>query len=114
MQWIILIGNEDFNLNVFRNLQHYGNNKLTILTKNRIVVDYGHDHIFYEYVEDLIKDYEPADLQRIPFQNPQFIMMIYTSEDLMRQIVSQGNFPKDIYIDDDRGCIVPIKDFIST
>lgn len=112
MQWIILIGNEGFNLNLIRNLQHYGENKTTGLTENRIVVDYGHDHVFYESAEDIMNDYEEDDIKRIPFPNPQFIMMTYTNENLMKQILSQENFPRGIYIDDDNGNIMPIEDFI--
>lgn len=112
MQWIILIGNEGFNLNLIRNLKHYGENKYTNLTENRIVVDYGYDHVFYESAEDIINDYEEDDIKRIPFSNPQFIMMTYTNENLMKQILSQENFPRGIYIDDDNGNIVPIEDFV--
>ncbi|WP_027085178.1 hypothetical protein [Cohnella panacarvi] len=112
MQWIILIGNEGFNLNLIRNLQHYGENKSTCLTENRIVVDYGQDHVFYESAEDIMNDYEEDDIKRIPFPNPHFIMMTFTNENLMKQILSQENFPRGIYIDDDNGNIMPIEDFI--
>ena len=112
MQWIILIGNESFNLNRIRNLKHYGENKSTNLTENRFVVDYGYDHVFYESAAVIINDYEENDIKRIPFSNPQFIMMTYTNENLMKQILSQENFPRGIYIDDDNGNIVPIEDFI--
>jgi len=111
VQWIILIGNEGFNLNLIRNLQHYGNES-TSLTENRFVVDYNNDHVFYDSAEDIINDYEEGDKVRIPFPNPQFIMMTYTSENLMKQILSQENFPRGIYIDDDNGNIMPIEEFI--
>lgn len=112
VQWIILIGNEDFNLNHIRNLKHYGQNKTTNLAENRFVVDYGDDHVFYESSEDIINDYEEVDVERIPFSCPQFIMMTYTNENLMKQILSQENFPRGIYIDDDNGNIISIEDFI--
>lgn len=112
MQWIILIGNEGFNLKLIRNLQHNRANSSTSLTENRFVVDYGNDHVFYESVEDIINDYEEDDKKRIPFPNPQFIMMTYTNEKLMKQILSQKNFPRDIYIDDDNGNILPIEEFV--
>lgn len=112
VQWIILIGNEGFNLKLIRNLQHNRANSSTSLTENRFVVDYGNDHVFYESVEDIINDYEEDDKKRIPFPNPQFIMMTYTNEKLMKQILSQKNFPRDIYIDDDNGNILPIEEFV--
>ena len=37
--------------------------------------------------------------------------MTYTSEELMKGILLQDNFLKDIYIDDDQGSIIPIEEF---
>ncbi|EGO63119.1 hypothetical protein [Acetonema longum] len=111
MQWVILIGNEDLDINSVRKIKHFGENKITDLSPNRFVVDYGDEHVFYEYVEDLIKDYKIEELKKIPFQNPHFIMMTYTSEKLMKKILGQDNFLKGIYVDDDYGGIVPIEQF---
>ena len=112
MQWIILIGNDKFDINSIRNIEHNGVNKFTELTPNRVVVDYGEDHIFYEYAEDVINDYEEEELIKIPFNNPHFVIMTYTSEELMKKVLQQENFIKDIYIDDDQGNIIPIEQFI--
>lgn len=112
MQWIILIGDKGFNLNLIRNLQHNGEISSTSLTENRFVVDYGNDHVFYDSAEDIINDYEEDEKAQIPFPNPQFIIMTYTNGELMRRILSQENFPPGIYIDDDNGKILPLDEFI--
>ncbi len=111
MEWVILIGSDDLDINSVRKIKHFGQNKVTDLSPNRFVVDYGDEHVFYEYVEDLINDYEEEELKAIPFDNPHFIIMTYTSEELMKKILSQDNFLKDIYVDDDNGNILPIKQF---
>jgi len=111
MQWVILIGSDDLDINSIRKIKHFGKNKITVLTPNRFVVDYGGEHVFYEYVEDLINDYEEEELKAIPFDNPHFIMMTYTSEELMKKILCQDDFLKGIYVDDDNGNIVPIEQF---
>lgn len=112
MKWIILIGNDDFNLKLIRDLKHHGENATTSLSKERFVVNYGNDHVFYDAVENIINDYEEDDKRKLPFPNPKFIMMTYSSEKLMRQILSQDNFPRDIYVDDDNGNILPLDEFI--
>lgn len=111
MEWVILIGSDDLDINSVRKIKHFGQNKVTDLSPNRFVVDYGDEHVFYEYVEDLINDYEEDELKAIPFDNPHFIIMTYTSKELMKKILSQDNFLKDIYVDDDNGNILPIKQF---
>ncbi|KGE19583.1 hypothetical protein [Paenibacillus wynnii] len=112
MQWIILIGNEYLNLNQISEIKHDGENKTTSLYTDRFVVDYGDDHVFYENAEDIINDYEEEDLKKIPFSNPRFIMMTYTNEKLMKQILCQENFLRGIYVDDDNGNILPIEEFV--
>lgn len=112
MQWIILIGNETLDINSIHKIIHFGENKKSDIDSNRFVVDFGDEHVFYDYVEDLIKDYEEEELKKIPFQNLYFIMMTYTSETLMKRILRQKNFLKDIYVDDDHGKILPIEEFI--
>lgn len=83
-----------YHLNLIRNLQHYGENKSTDLSENRIVVDYGSDHIFYESEEVIVNEFTNDD--------------VYERK-LMKQIFFQENFPSDIYIDDDDGNIMPIE-----
>ena len=112
MQWIILIGNENFKKTKKKNIEHFGKNKVADVDSNRFVIDYENGHVFYDYVEDLINDYEEEERLLIPFLKPNFIMMIYSSEELMEEILLKENFPKGIYIDNDLGLMLPIEEFI--
>lgn len=115
MQWIILIGNENFNLNTIRAVEHYGSIDSYDVTEieGRYCVDFGDDHIFYDFVDiDIIEEYEKDELNKIPYINPNFIVMIYTSKTRIRNILKQDNFPDNIYVDNDFGLIVSIKEFI--
>lgn len=112
MQWVILIGDETFDINSIHNINHNGSRIKSEIESNRFVVDYGIEHVFYDYDLNLKNDYEIEDLQRIPFMNPHFILMTYTSVTLRNEILSQKNFIKGIYVDDDNGRILPIEEFI--
>lgn len=112
MQWIILIGNEELNLNKIKSIEHFDSINSYDVHENRYCVDYGQDHVFYDYVADLDNDYEQDELSKVPFLKPRFIMMIYTSEERMRKILKQNNFLSDIYVDNDYGLIIPIKEFV--
>jgi hypothetical protein len=112
VQWIILIGDESLDINSVRKIKHFGKNKKSDLSSDRFVVDYGDEgHVFYQYANDIIDDYEEEERKTIPFKNPHFILMTYTSEELMKKILKQDNFLKGIYVDDDYGNIVPIEQF---
>lgn len=113
MKWIILIGDEGFNLELIRNINHVDSLRTANINPNRFVVDYGNEHIFYDYVDDLINDYEDGQLSCIPFSTLKFIMMVYTSDELMKKVFMQENYLKGIYVDDDdNGIILPIEKFI--
>ncbi|OWR32303.1 hypothetical protein CDO73_01455 [Saccharibacillus sp. O23] len=114
MQWIILIGDETFNIDSVHKIKYFGASTVSSVENNRFVVDYGEEHVFYDFSESIINDYEFEELQKIPFRNPRFIMMIYKSKELMKKILSQDNFIRDIYIDDDHGTILPIEEYILT
>jgi hypothetical protein len=114
MKWIILIGDDKLTLDSIKTIQHSGSlNSYDIPEMGeRFCVEYGDDHIFYDYDDIVSNDYEKAELEKIPFSTPHFIMMVYQSEERMKNILKQDNFLKGIYIDDDHGHIMPIEEFI--
>ncbi|WP_088816398.1 MULTISPECIES: hypothetical protein [Listeria] len=111
MQWIILIGDENFNLEVVKAIKYDKKNKMADVDRNRIVVDFGEEHIFYDYVENLLEEYEEEENKNIPYSHPYFIILTYSSVSLLKQIFSQKNFLNDIYVDDDYGRIMKIEKF---
>jgi hypothetical protein len=113
MQYIILIGDETLTLESIKSIDHYGSIGSHDVPEigARYCVDYGKDHIFYDY-DDIIDDYEESDLKKIPFKNPHFITMIYGSESRMRKVLCQNNFLKEIYIDNGYDLVIPIEEFI--
>ncbi len=114
MQYIILIGDENLTLNSIKAIEHYDSINSYDVTeiKGRYCVDYGKDHIFYDYNNNIISDFEEDDLKKIPYLKPHFITMVYRLEERMKKVIQQENFLKDIYVDNDHGLIVPIKEFI--
>ena len=114
MQWITLIGDESLNLNEIKRIKHYGSiDRYDVLEMQcRYCVDYGQEHIFYDDQGESIGDYEETDLINIPFENPHFVMMLYTSEDVVKKVLRQKNYLTGIYIDNGYDLIVPIEEFI--
>ena len=55
MRWLILIGNEKFDLNTIKSIKHYGcvNCYDVPNIAGRYCVDFGKDHIFYDYNENI-------------------------------------------------------------
>lgn len=114
VQWITLIGDEHFGLEVIRSIEHEGClDCYDVSGMDRYCVDFGSDHIFYD-CSDAITDYSEEDLRQVPYAKPQFVTMIYTSRECVKKVLSQKNYPTKIYIDNDYGTILPIEEFIES
>ena len=112
MKWVILIGDKTLNLESVKAIQHHGSVKGSDVWEDRYCVDYGTDRICYDYFDDMISQYDESERNIIPFPDPRFIMMVYGSEDRMKEIIQQDNFLRGIYVDNDFGLIGPIEEFI--
>lgn len=114
MKWIILIGDEKFGLDSLRYIEYTGDNKVSDINSEKFIVDYGRDFVSFEYANDIIEDYEVDELKNLPFKTPHFIMMTYSSEELMEEIISQDNFVKNVYVDEDKidGTLISINEFV--
>lgn len=52
MQWITLIGDENFDLSTIKSLNHYGSIECYDVSgiEGRYCVNFGDEHIFYDYI----------------------------------------------------------------
>ncbi len=112
MSWVVLIGDGNFNLDSIQNIKHYDSKSSYKLPFDRYAIQYDVDFIFYDQVRDLKNYYDKKDLDKIPYRNPNFILMSSSSDEVMEKVLKQDNFLKDVYVDNDHGSIVPIDKFI--
>ena len=112
MQWLILIGDENFNLNILKSIKHKGYTRFYDVPgiKGRYCVEFEQEHIFYDF--DLDVGELAENLSKVPYKKPHFIMMIYKSEELVKHILKLKDFPNTIYVDNDYGLVLPLKEFI--
>lgn len=112
MQWLILIGDENFNLNILKSIKHKGYTRCYDVPgiKGRYCVEFEQEHIFYDFDLDVGEFAE--NLSKAPYKKPHFIMMIYKSEELVKHILKLKDFPNTIYVDNDYGLVLPLKEFI--
>jgi len=113
MSWIVLIGDESLNIHLLEKINHYGSMNTYTLPSKRCAVVYNNDYIYYDSVDNLLKYYDKNESKNIPFNNPRFILMSYSSKNILKKVLSQDNFLKGVYVDNDDGDIVPIEEFIS-
>ena len=118
MQWIILVGDDNLNLERFEKIKYSESKYIRKAdeTENRLVIDYEDGYVFFDYVPEIINDYEEEDLEQlikiVPFKAPHFIMLTYSSKEILERVLKEENFPKNLYVDDDYGAIMQIDKFV--
>ena len=118
MQWIILIGDESLSLETFEKIEYPNCKDVGRIpgTEDRMVVEFEDGYIFIDdehnstdgYEEDILKKL----LEIVPFKEPRFVMLTYSSKEILEKVLRQENFPNNLYVDDDYGTIVEIGKFI--
>lgn len=101
-KWVILIGDSDNTISRYENMVFPGSKKIN-KTAHYIDIFYENAHVTFNDDNDglIISDYEPAELEKLPFGNIKMIMLVYSDIDILKKIVSADDFPKDIIIDCD-------------
>ena len=101
-KWVILIGDESFSLNSFSDMKFYGKTDFK-RGKHYIQALYENDYVtFTEDYNLLIKnDYETEELNSLPFTDARMIKLTYSNIEILKNIICEEAFPKDIIIDCD-------------
>jgi hypothetical protein len=112
MKWLTLIGDEKLDLEQIKEIKHFGSVRAYDVSDGRYCVEYETEHIMYDYFNDMTEQYNESERKIIPFDNPRFVMVVYKSADKVKEIIQQDNYLRDVFVDNDRGAIVPIMEFI--
>lgn len=101
-KWVILIGDKSFSLNSFSDMKFYGKKELKI-GKHYIQVIYKSDYVTFDEDYNLLirNDYEKEELNSLPFADAKMIMLTYSNIEILKNIICEEAFPKDIIIDCD-------------
>ena len=101
-QWVILIGDKSFSLNSFSDMKFHGKTELKI-GKHYIQALYKNDYVTFDEDYDLSirNGYETEALDSLPFTDAKMIMLTYSNIDILKNIICEEAFPKDIMIDCD-------------
>lgn len=59
---------------------------------------------------DNAAEYEDGELKHINISNPFFYAICYSDQDVMKYFMEKTKFPKDSYMDNDQGSILPLEE----
>lgn len=101
-KWVILIGDKSFSLDCFADMKFYGKTELK-RAEHYIQVLYKNGYATFDEDYDLTikKDYEVEELNTLPYTDAKMIMLTYSDIDILKNIIREKAFPRDVFIDCD-------------
>ena len=111
MKWIGIIGDRNLTLASIQRMKHTGAVRTYHVSDERYCVEYPDGHIFFDYDTDL-SDWKD-DIDKLPFMAEAVIMIVYQNAANVRHVLMQTDFPQNVYVDNDFGVLLPLKDYIA-
>ena len=111
MKYISILGDRNLTLTSIQNMKHSGAVRTYPVSDYRFCAEFPDGHIFFDYDTDL-SDWKD-ELEKLHFQAASVIMIVYQNAANVRHVLTQPDFPQDIYVDNDFGMLLPLKEYIA-
>ena len=101
--WVILIGDAGFGLDTVKEMGFEGKKAVRAYGEKQLDVIFEDGYVsFQSDFDGMIKqDYSPDEIEKLPFKEPQFILMRYSDGELLKSAIGSGDFPADVMVDCD-------------
>ena len=106
MQWVFIIGDSSVSTDSFSDMEFCGSVR-KIRDKDWLEIGYADKEyaVFEEYTADMKAEFEPLGFERylrqIPFAEPKWFMLRYSSIEILKRIIGEKDFPANVMIDCD-------------
>ena len=110
MKWISIIGDRNLTIASIQRMMHSGAVRTYNVSDDRFCAEYPDGHIFFDYNTDL-SDWQDT-FEKLPFQAAAVIMLVYQNAANVRHVLTQPDFPKNVYVDNDFGMLLPLQEYV--
>ena len=111
MKWISIIGDGNLTLANIQTMQNTDAVRTYNVSDDRFCVEYPDGHLFFDINTDL-SDWQD-ELEKLPFKAAAVITLVYQNAANVRHVLTQLAFPKNVYVDNDFGVLLPLQEYIA-
>ena len=111
MKYISILGGKNLTLAGIQNMKHPGAVRTYPVSDDRFCAEYPDGHIFFDYDTDL-SDWQD-ELEKLSFQAEAVIMIDYQNAADVLHMLTQPDFPQNVYADNDSGVLFPLGEYIA-
>lgn len=111
MNRLLIIGNEDFKIDIFKTLTYSGDIRTYVVSDREIQIRCNDDFVKIEEVNSIVNEYDADDRKKIPYENPKILMTTFSTMEFVKEILIDERLPEGLYMDDFKN-IKPFKEAI--
>lgn len=111
MKYISILGDRNLTLTSIQKMKHPGDVRTYPVSDDRLCAEFSDGHIFFDYDSNL-SDWQ-YDLEKLPFQAAAVIMIVYRNAANVRHVLTQPDFPQNVYVDNDIGVLLSLQEYIA-
>lgn len=104
MQWVFIIGDQSLSLNIFSGIT-FSDSERRHQSEDEFQIYYEKQEYaaFSSCLEEELKaDFEDSEyeelMKKLPFENPNWFMLKYSSVDILKKIISEEEFPDKVFL----------------
>lgn len=111
MKYISILGDRNLTLTSIQNMKHTGAVRAYNVSDDRFCAEYPDGHLFFDYDTD-VSDWQDA-LAKLPFHAETVITIVYRNAANVRHVLTQPDFPQNVYVDNDFGVLLSLQEYIA-
>lgn len=100
MKRLLVIGNSDFGINLFKTIVYGENIKNYCVSEREVQLRREDEFVKIEAVNKIVNEYDESERRKIPYESPKILMVTFSSIDFLKQVIEGSRLPEGIYIDD--------------
>ena len=111
MKSINILGDRNLALTSIQKMKHPGAVRTYSVSDDRFCAEFPDGHIFFDYDTNL-SDWQ-YELEKLPFPAAAVIMIVYRNAANVRHVLTQPDFPQNVYVDNDFDVLLPLQEYIA-
>lgn len=100
MKRLLVIGNSDFGINLFKTIVYGDNIKNYCVSEREVQLRRDDEFVKIESVNKIVNEYDETERNKIPYKWPKILMVTFSSLEFLKQVIEKSRLPEGIFIDD--------------
>lgn len=100
MKRLLVIGDSDFGIHLFKTMLYEDSIKNYCVSKREVQLRKDDEFVKIEAVNKIVNEYDVLERNKIPYKSPKILMVTFSSIEFLKQVIDGSKLPEGLYVDD--------------